>query len=1147
MEWIPKGPNFVFQPRVVNYTRLSLYNEKGFQGRVESIVIDPNNQHIIYVLERPSEKGGITIYRKREDILYWDAITDSLRDDDPYIDPSCIAVNPNNSSIIYVGTYHNGKVYRGQITIGLNGKATVNWPRDVNGTIIGVPVGVGLRKIILDVRQTTPNNTAGTHLFAASATGIHYSDDDGGNWRGILEADITSMIGYFPHTDTSKSHIYAGCYMKGVYYTDSVYNDLDPNPDSTDMNRSRWRSLSTGGNMLPQHDLSGNFDYIRMENTPLNPNRIYVWLLNNGGQHTVGLYTTSTPTIRWTPVVNDPMTLPQPAEGYGIFGVSPNSSGDGNGEHDILFFGDLALQRSTNGGRTWSAGNADFHPDIHAIAFFPHNTTPADVYIGCDGGIAYCPNFADPDPAIRVDPIFVRGFEGDPRSIRLNQNDITDGHDGQFRNLNHGKRSSIIYAYSSHPEISTLEYIACQDTGLSAGSGTSCWRGLQGSDIYDVAVAPGSDGIKVWANTGMYNTIDEGWPNIRLTVLTDKGSFGFSSSHFPTLPSTGSNLSVSSNIVISGQESWSGCCALESMSDSKRLVRPIYNTMNRPIPWNAYPNSMSGIDVGSRLIIDERNDYIEEVKVTLTGTDSNGDHWFRAEFSKPHDVDANIRLMKSVVVSVDVSAAGLPRVTQKGQDFGLIVNPDPDIRRVERIGISQNPDHSNRVCCATNDKKLWIYDDKSNHWNEVQAPRSLPSSFNISSISVNYHGEIFWLLEDPVTLGSIRTALFKFDESQDPNLHLGQWKPQFLQFTHLVLPVGEKYKKLVTHPQLVDTLFLSHGMKVLKLTWSNTIGPATPASGGWECEDISLNLPKQPVNDLWIGEIKRSERRNVLLRAVLSTRGIWEADISQTVTSGGNPQPVLYMRDNILDHGWLSRSPPLSSEPIDRISNPYLPEERLYYWHYQCPDIKLDLRHQGNTGVQYYQIDPESPLPFYQTDPGSPYPIRNPPEISYDMFEQIRDNSQDLLELSEAWLHIQVHNYSNIEANNVYVWAIYCNAAAGVPSLNATSGNNSFDFWQEIFLNSPGRISANLPTDGRWQSIGEPRRISGITAENPKVASWKWRIPELSPGYNGHYCIAAFVHSGTNPIRETGANLGVIVSRNSQIAQKNLHIHSVRR
>jgi hypothetical protein len=176
-----------------------------------------------------------------------------------------------------------------------------------------------------------------------------------------------------------------------------------------------------------------------------------------------------------------------------------------------------------------------------------------------------------------------------------------------------------------------------------------------------------------------------------------------------------------------------------------------------------------------------------------------------------------------------------------------------------------------------------------------------------------------------------------------------------------------------------------------------------------------------------------------------------------------------------------------------------------------------------------------------------PYPVANPPEISYNFFELIKDRSEVLIQRSNAWVHIQVHNYSNIEAHDVYVWAIFCNAAAGVPSLNARSNmpaNNTFNFWNQI-NNPPGRISPNLPSDSRWTSIGEPRRLTGITADNPKVASWKWNIPQLSPrSPGGHYCIVAFIHSRSNPIRETHTDVGVIVGRNRQIAQKNLHILS---
>jgi hypothetical protein len=1146
MEWIPKGPDFVFQPRDQSYTRLSLYNEFGFQGRPTSIAVDPTNQHIIYVLDRPGETKGITIFRKREDSLKWDPITDSLRNSDPSIDPSCITINPADPNIIYVGTYNNGKVYRGEVTIGTNGSARVTWGP-------GRQVGTGISKIIVDPRNS--------YLYAACLSGLYYTIYGIGPWRRILNGRITSVIGYFPNSDWSKSYIYAGCYRKGVYHIDAPYNDLDPDPDNVSATR-RWISLSTGGSMLPPYTTStaeprGNFDHIFIESTPRNPNRIYVWLLKETADShvTEGLYTTANATTGWTRVVANPM-LPDPFQNLtnAVFAVSPNSPGDDNGNRDILFFGGLTTQRSVDGGRTWSGGNADFHPDMHSIAFFQDNANPthADVYIGCDGGIAYCPHFAD--YTFRVDPISLRP-PNDPSRIRFNQADRINERDGQFMNINHGRPSSIIYSYSSHPEFSTLEYVACQDTGISASSGTSCWRGIVGGDTYDIGVEPGWNGIKIFASTGMYDTRDYGWPALKLTVLTDKltdqGTFE-TSSVFPSFPSNGSNLHLTSNIVTLDKKSFSGCYVLESNTDRK-LHRPIQNA-NPTTVQKAYPSSMSGILNGSHLILDERNDNIEGVTVINTGLDPDGARYIRAIFTKPHVIDAPIRLMKSVVVSVDANTSGLPSVTQLGQDFGVTSNPNPGHRMVDRIGMSQNLAYRDKICCATQDEELWTYNSGIDRWIRVQKPNDPTNpalSYDIQSITINGDGDIYWLLKNPVTLntsnGSITTPLFRFIEIPDADPQLGQWEPQFLQFT-TPLPFGYDYEKLVTHPQRPDIIFLSYGMKILKLTRSNSIGLGNPPVGGWQCEDISLNLPKQYINDLWIGEIKNSEGRNVLLRAVLSTRGVWEVDISQTGTGPASGQPILYMRDNILDHGWLNRSPPLSSSVTTGISNPYKPDLRL--WHYQCPDIKLDLEHPSGVsglGGSYYQVDPETPLPFYQRDPGVPYPVANPPEISYNFFELIKDRSEVLIQRSNAWVHIQVHNYSNIEAHDVYVWAIFCNAAAGVPSLNARSNmpaNNTFNFWNQI-NNPPGRISPNLPSDSRWTSIGEPRRLTGITADNPKVASWKWNIPQLSPrSPGGHYCIVAFIHSRSNPIRETHTDVGVIVGRNRQIAQKNLHILS---
>jgi hypothetical protein len=51
-----------------------------------------------------------------------------------------------------------------------------------------------------------------------------------------------------------------------------------------------------------------------------------------------------------------------------------------------------------------------------------------------------------------------------------------------------------------------------------------------------------------------------------------------------------------------------------------------------------------------------------------------------------------------------------------------------------------------------------------------------------------------------------------------------------------------------------------------------------------------------------------------------------------------------------------------------------------------------------------------------------------------------------------------------------------------------------------------------------------------------------WKVPLLSTGDQGHFCVVAFVHSVDDPMTETGMGVDTITPRNRLIAQKNLHI-----
>lgn len=1095
MSWFPMGPDFVFAPRDGNFKRLSLRNELGRQGLVSNIAIDPTDPTTIYVVVAPTS-GGTSAFRTGNGGASWIPIIDSLQQTDPLdVNPTCIAINPAHTNIIYLSTY-SGEVYAS------NDQGNTWGPRNnVGGNVI---------KLIVDPR--TASNPASTLLYAATNTGVFRSPDGGATWTNVLAGNIVSLVAFMPNMGTA--HYYAGVYQTGVFHT------TDPT--------TAWTNLNNQGIGLPAHT-ANNFDDIAVDFCRQNPNRVYVWLAKPNA--TVGLFTTSSPLTSWTSVAA--ASPPNPGQGFYSFtlAVAPNSPGDGL--HDILFFASVGLFRSTDGGQTWAGDGIGFHADQHAFAFFPENP-PAGVipafYAGCDGGIAVSDGFAD--PAFSIATAVTDFNEG------LSYTDS-----GVYQNLNHGMQSSAVYQYTSDPSISALSYIGCQDTGINAGTGTLGWRGIADADGGSIADVAGTDGVKVWAILGApfsdYTITDKGdfnqsWSQVTLgsggpavvsvsnhvvgldknclagvAVLNQGASLsapitatGIQTATPSSMTNivTGAVLSIDSgpnqeNVIVTATTATTFTASFTKTHTAGVGIEVIAGTsLSAPVTaigtQTATPVSMANIVIGASLTIDSGSNQ-ENVIVTATTATT-----FTASFAKTHATGAPVKRNLSFAVRIGHDSIA----TQVSQDFGLV---HPHI-------IAASPVDPNILFFATDDQRLWMTTSGASAgpgtvWTEITASKPIPAPgdppFIISSIALDNAGNVYVLLRFPITTGGGEfitiTPLFK--------ISAGTWVAQ----NCINLPTGNAlgFGKMVADPVQSDTLYASNDARVYKLTLS---------ASSWTWTDISDGLPGQWIYDLWIGNIGISTSPKVILRAAVPSRGIWERD----VTTGATDLPVsLYVRDNFLDQGWLVPSP-------DGLINPFNPAAGVSVFHYQCADLKVDAQQQGSGGV----------ADFFQTDPeGSTLPI------SHVLFDELKDNSQNLPGADTALVHVQVHNRSNTPANNVHVWVIYCNASAGVPALSQSpSRGNAFPFWSQFTVT--GQIIPNLPSDSPWRSVGPAQTLSGISAANPQVASWRWPIPLVPSGDPGHFCMVVFIHSATSPINETGTNVDEITPRNKQIGQKNLHI-----
>jgi hypothetical protein len=480
MSWFPIGPNAVFYPHNPNFTRLSRRNEEGGQGQVANITIDTTYQDApnrIYVTGAPGMGGG-GAFRTDDGGNSWVCISDSLPFPDFSEYPTCFAINPLQP-LVYMGTRSGGFYVSSDL-----GQSWV--------LLSQLPPG-GIFKLVVDPR--TAGDPSNTVIYAAITGGLFRSADGGTTFVDVFKTvfgqlssvAVTSFSAYMPSNGDDRYYVGSPEFTSGaVPEAAGLLFSSDP--------LNSWQNLCSAGIGLP--NLQDNqVSSILVDYCPLNPDRVYAWFL--GPLETIAIYTTGfPPTCQslncWTQV----QTVSAPGPGnmapFDPFAVAPNSPGDG--ETDILFFGDGTLNRSPDGGQSWEVEpDYAFHPDHHAYAFYPEipqgNNIPT-FYVGCDGGIAMSDQHCNP------------AFNAATQATYFNQSAALelDGAAGlgAYRNLNRGRQSSAIYCYASDPSIAALGYIGCQDTGANAGDGSLGWRGLSNGDLTSLAVAPGTQGVAIW-------------------------------------------------------------------------------------------------------------------------------------------------------------------------------------------------------------------------------------------------------------------------------------------------------------------------------------------------------------------------------------------------------------------------------------------------------------------------------------------------------------------------------------------------------------------------------------------------------------------------------------------------------------------------
>jgi hypothetical protein len=365
--WTPIGPSPISE------------NSTQDNGLVTAIAISPFNQNVIYI---GTAGGGV--WRTRDAGTTWSPLFDRQLAIG-IGEPGGVAIDPNNTDIIYAGTSQ-------RVIVGNNSAQGLFKSQDAGSSWIqlgaGFPsgntgnaqatfVGSNINVVIVDPAN---RNT----LYCATSNGVFRSIDGGLNWTQGTNAngDARSLV-----LDTSSAAgfriLYTGISGQGVF-------------QSTDGGQT-WNAILTGATPVVASAIGAapnGFNKVIVALAPPtsptpNPSGvqvIYVTLSGTGSApDPVGLFQSTNQGISWTQ--RAATTMPTNTQNGYSFHMAVDPASPGDGANDLIYFGTVGQAKSTNAGGSFTPLTG-LHPDTHAWAFFPQpSPTPSVVYIGCDGGI----------------------------------------------------------------------------------------------------------------------------------------------------------------------------------------------------------------------------------------------------------------------------------------------------------------------------------------------------------------------------------------------------------------------------------------------------------------------------------------------------------------------------------------------------------------------------------------------------------------------------------------------------------------------------------------------------------------------------------------------------------------------------------------
>jgi uncharacterized protein (TIGR03437 family) len=321
-------------------------------GRINSIAIDPNNSNILYI---GAAEGGV--WKSTDGGNTWMPLTDGQAS----MATGAIALDPNNSDIIYVGTGEENFALDSYYGAGIL-KST-----DAGATWTNI-VGPFLHAYIGALAVSPSNSQV---LLCASDSGIWRSDDGANTWTNALKGTGTAVL----FNPANGQNAFAALGSPFGSFENGVYKSTDGG--------QTWQSFRGGGSSaLPITDVGR----ISLAIAPSAPSTVFAAIHNYTDGSLLDIFKTTDGGSLWSPT-HAPDICAATGQCWYDMTVRVNPTNP-----DVIFAGgQTSIIRSIDGGATWvSLSYVGFneqqiiHPDYHDLQYTPDGST---LYIANDGGM----------------------------------------------------------------------------------------------------------------------------------------------------------------------------------------------------------------------------------------------------------------------------------------------------------------------------------------------------------------------------------------------------------------------------------------------------------------------------------------------------------------------------------------------------------------------------------------------------------------------------------------------------------------------------------------------------------------------------------------------------------------------------------------